>query len=465
MSNSQIFSASVYQQRREILRQKFDTGLVLLLGNEESSMNFSANWYRFRQDSTFLYYAGIDQPDLALLLDIDEASETVYGDDLTMDDIVWTGPQPTVAELGQSVGIDHSAPMAQLTDVLKKAAEQGRPIHFLPPYRPENSQKLHQWLGIPLAQISDKASIPLIKTVVEQRSIKSAEEVAEMEKAVTISNQMHRAAMVAAQPGMKEFELVGKVRAEAIAGGGDIAYPIILTVNGQTLHNHYYGNTLQEGDMVLVDAGAETASHYAGDLTRTFPVSKKFTSAQQEAYQVVLNAYHAAVDALKPGARFLDIHLLASEKLTEGLIEMGLMQGDPKEAVAQGAHAQFFQCGLGHMIGMDVHDMEDLGEQYVGYSDNLKKSTEFGLKSLRLGKALEAGHTLTVEPGLYFIPELMDMWKSEKKHADFIRYDRLDAFRNFGGIRVENNFLITEEGNKKLGEYLPLELDEIEALR
>ncbi|MEQ9443174.1 MAG: aminopeptidase P family protein [Cyclobacteriaceae bacterium] len=465
MHTDQIFSASIYQQRRDQLQKKMETGLILLLGNEESGRNFRDNWYPFRQDSTFLYYAGIDQPGLAMLIDAEGGHAVLFGDDLTMDDIVWTGPQPTVSDLGQSVGVSESAPLKQLPVLLQKARQAGKPIHFLPPYRPENTTRLHYLLDISLEEVPLQASTRLIKAIVSQRSVKSAEEIAEMETAVTISNQMHLAAIKAARPGMKEYELVAKVRAEAVAGGGDIAYPVILTIDGQTLHNHYYGNTLQEGDMVLLDAGAETASYYAGDLTRTFPVSRKFTEGQREAYQVVLNAYEAAVAALKPGARFLDVHLLACETLVEGLIAMGLMQGDPKEAVAQGAHAQFFQCGLGHMIGLDVHDMEDLGEQYVGYSDALKKSTQFGLKSLRLGKALEPGFALTVEPGLYFIPELMDMWKSENKHADFIRYDRLDAFREFGGIRVENNFVITEEGSRKLGEHLPITPDEVEALR
>lgn len=428
-------------------------------------MNFRDNWYPFRQDSTFLYYAGIDRPGLALLIDPEEGREILFGDDLTMDDIIWTGPQPTVSELGQSAGIEESAAVKKLPEVLQDAIDQHRTIHFLPPYRPQNIQRLHRLLSIPLDEVANHASEPLIRAVVAQRSVKSEEEIAELDRAVNISNRMHMAAMEAARPGMKEYELVGKVRDAAIAGGGDIAYPVILTTDGQTLHNHYYGNTLREGDMVLIDAGAETGSHYAGDLTRTFPVAPQFTAEQRDAYQIVLDAYHRAVEALKPGARFLDIHLLASRVLVEGLKDMGLMRGDPDDAVAAGAHAQFFQCGLGHMIGLDVHDMEDLGEEYVGYSDTLKKSSQFGLKSLRLGKELQAGYVVTVEPGLYFIPELMDRWESEKKFTEFIDYEGLRSFRKFGGIRAENNLLITAEGSRKLGEYLPIEIEEIETLR
>ena len=464
-SSPSQFDVATYQRRRLQLQQVFDSELILLLGNEESSINFRDNWYRFRQDSTFLYYIGVDRPGLAAVLDTATGETTLFGDDLTMDAIIWTGPQPTVAALAEAVGIRHSAPIATLADQLRAAQQRGQKILFLPPYRPENIQKLRHLLNIPEAQVTARASVPLINAVVAQRSIKEPEEVAELERAVNTSNRMHRVAMQTVQPGMKEYELVGKVRGEAIAGGGDIGYPIILTKDGQTLHNHYYGNTLSEGDMVLLDAGAETARHYTGDLTRTFPVGQRFTDQQRVMYQIVLNAYRAAVAALRPGVRFLDIHLLACEKLVDGLKEEGLMQGDTSDAVAAGAHALFFQCGLGHMMGLDVHDMEDLGEEYVGYSDTLKKSSQFGLKSLRLGRALESGFVLTVEPGLYFIPELINRWSGEKKFTDFIRYDQVAAFRDFGGIRVEDNFLITDEGYRKLGDSLPLTISEVEALR
>ncbi len=465
MENTHRFDTLVYQQRREKLKSQFQDGLIFLPGNDESSMNFRDNWYPFRQDSTFLYYVGIDIPDLAVLIDLDEGQEILFGDDVSMDHIIWTGPLPSVSERAAKAGIAHSAPAKDLGKYLDRAKQKNKPVRFLPPYRAERELKLHQLLGIPLAEINSWVSQELIQAVIAQRSYTSDIEIAEMEKAVNISNEMHLLAMNSAWPGMKEYQLMGEVRGKALSAGADISYPIILTINGQVLHNHYYGNTLQEGEMVLLDAGAETAMHYAGDLTRTFPVSKRFTPLQKDMYNIVLSAYHKAVDALQPGSLFRDIHLLAAEALVDGLKGIGLMKGNPQEAVASGAHTMFFQCGLGHMIGLDVHDMEDLGEQFVGYSGNVKKSTEFGLKSLRLGKALEVNNTITVEPGIYIIPELIDRWQAEKKYIDFIHYDKLNAMRDFGGIRIEDNFVITDSGSRKLGDDLPLEAEEIEQLR
>ncbi|WKN30926.1 aminopeptidase P family protein [Porifericola rhodea] len=465
MESNSKFEAQVYIHRRKVLKEQFTDGLILLMGNNESSMNFRDNWYPFRQDSSFLYYVGIDTPELACVIDLDEDQEIVFGDDLSMDHIIWTGPLPSVADRAAQVGISQTDSLSALHKYLQTARQKNRKIRFLPPYRADREEQLHQLLGIPVSQLNANFSPELVNAVIAQRSYKSAEEVSQMEQAVNISNEMHRLAIQSARPGMKEFELVGQVRGKAISSGGDIAYPIILTINGQTLHNHYYGNTLSEGDMILMDAGSESPLHYAGDLTRTFPVSKKFSSLQKDMYNIVYTAYQKAVDALHPGALFRDIHLLASEELVKGLVGLGIMKGDPKEAVAAGAHTMFFQCGLGHMIGLDVHDMEDLGEQFVGYSKDLQKSTEFGLKSLRLGKALEPGFTITVEPGIYIIPELIDRWEADKQYTDFINYPKLQEIRNFGGIRVEDNFLITDEGSQKLGHYLPLNADEIEAMR
>jgi Xaa-Pro aminopeptidase len=305
----------------------------------------------------------------------------------------------------------------------------------------------------------------LIRAVIAQREIKEDREILEMDKAVSISVDMHLAAIQNARPGMKEYELAAQVEAIALANNGRLSYPTILTINGQTLHNHYHGNTIQDGQMVLVDAGAETIMHYAGDLTRTFPAGNQFTTRQRELYTVVLHALDHAVSLLRPGIQYKEVHTQACIKLAEGLTAVGLMKGDATAAVAAGAHTMFFQCGLGHMIGLDVHDMEDLGEPLVGYDDQLKKSTEFGWKSLRLGKALKAGFALTVEPGIYIIPELIDRWKAEQKHTSFINYELLNDYRNFGGIRIEDNFVITDKGSKKLGKSLPKSLDEIEAMR
>ena len=296
-------------------------------------------------------------------------------------------------------------------------------------------------------------------------SIKDAEEIEQIEKAVTISGNMHVATMMAAKAGMKEAELAGIAEGIAVSGGGHLAYPIILTINGQTLHNHYHGNTLQSGQLVLGDFGAETSMHYAGDITRTYPVDKTFTTQQKEIYQIVLNALESSIAALKPGVRYLDVHLAAARIIAAGLKDLGLMKGDIDEAVAQGAHAMFFPHGLGHMLGLDVHDMEDLGEDLVGYTEELKRSTQFGLKSLRLARALQAGFVLTVEPGCYFIPELIDQWQADGKFTDFINYDQLEKYRSFSGVRIEDNVLVTENGSRILGEPIPKTIEAVEQVR
>ena len=391
----ELFAAETYLQRREKLQSRVGAGLILLLGNEESPMNYKDNVYPFRQDSHFLYYFGLDKPHLAGIIDIDEGKTILFGDELTIDDIVWMGPQPSFGALAERVGVSQTAPYQELELTLAKAKKTDRNIHFLPPYRPENNIKLHQWLGIDLNDIKLSSSVALIKAVVDQVSLKTAEEITEMEKAVNISGQMHIAAMKSAKAGMKESALAGLVEGIAVAGGGWLAYPVILTINGQTLHNHYHGNTLRSGKLVLGDFGAETALHYAGDLTRTFPVDLTFNTRQKEIYQIVLDAEQSAIEGIRPGVRYLDIHIAAARNMAEGLKSLGLMKGDLDEAISQGAHALFFPHGLGHMIGLDVHDMEDLGEEYVGYTEELKRSPQFGLKSLRLARELQSGFALT----------------------------------------------------------------------
>ncbi len=463
--NSTVFDKSVYQSRREKLKAQIGKGLILLLGNEESSMNYRDNLYPFRQDSSFLYFFGLDKPGLAGIIDIDNNKEVIYGRDLTMDEIVWTGPQPTLAEQAIAVGIVATQQAGSLHSDLASARGAGRTIHFLPPYRPENILKLSGWLGFAPASAREHASVPLIKAVVQQRSSKSAEEIVQIEEAVDITAAMHLAAIKGARDGMTEAQLAGRLPGIAISAGGSLSFPTILTVNGQVLHNHYGPTVMKEGRIAICDSGAENAMHYAGDMTRTFPVGRKFTSLQREMYDIVLSSQEAAVKALRPGVLFRDVHFLAAQKLMEGLNAAGVTKGDPAEAVAAGAHTIVFQCGLGHMMGLDVHDMEDLGEEYVGYTDTLKKSKEFGLKSLRLARALEPGFVVTIEPGLYFIPELMDQYRAEKKFMDFINYDKLEAFRGFGGIRIEEDLLITEDGSRLLGKPLAKTAEEIEALR
>lgn len=460
-----LFDTAIYKSRRQALLQNMGTGLIVLMGNEESSMNYKDNWYPFRQDSTFLYYFGLDVAGLTAVLDTESGETVIFGNELSIDDIVWTGPLPSVKEMAATVGVSTTAPYADIATWIRKALFAGRTVHILPPYRPENRIKLAEWMQIPVQDVDSRVSLKLVKAVIRQRVIKEAVEVAEIEKAVSISADMHLAGIQYARPGMKEYEVAAKVQEIAYAAGGRLSYPIICTVNGETLHNHYYGNTIREGQMLLLDAGAENDLHYAGDLTRTFPVGKRFTTQQKEIYNTVLNALDHAISLLKPGIRFRDVHAGACEKLVEGLTAIGIMKGNAAEAVAAGAHTLFFQCGLGHMMGMDVHDMEDLGEQYVGYSDDLQKSKEFGWKSLRLGRAVEPGYVLTIEPGVYIIPSLIDQWVAEKKHTNFINYTVLESYRNFSGIRVEDNFLVTANGNRKLGKFLPKSAEEIEALR
>jgi len=460
-----MFPTKIYVKRRQQLQQKVKSGLILLLGNEESSMNYTDNHYHFRQDSNFLYFLGLDQAGLAGIIDIDNNQTILFGNELTLDDIVWTGPQPALTDLAPQVGVTKVKPKGDIASYLKKARKKGQEVHFLPPYRPENKLKLSEWLGIKVNGLCSLVSIPLVKAVIELAAIKAPEEIAEMEKAVNISRDMHIAAMAYAKPGMTEAEVTGKVHGIAVSGGGNLSYPIILTVNGQTLHNHYHGNVLKKGQLVLGDFGAETAMHYAGDITRTFPVAKKFTAQQKEIYQIVLAANMQCIKASKPGVPYKTVHLMAAKIKTEGLKALGIMKGDTDAAVKAGAHALFFPHGLGHMIGLDVHDMEDLGEDLVGYDETVQRSSQFGLRSLRLGKALETGNVITVEPGLYFIPELIDRWQSEKKFTQFINYKKLKAYRDFGGIRIEDNVLITKKKQRVLGDHIPKTIKEVEAIR
>jgi Xaa-Pro aminopeptidase len=460
-----IFDKKVYTGRRSVLKQKIDNGLILFLGNEESSMNYKDNWYPFRQDSNFLYFFGLNTAGLAAVIDVDSGDEIIFGNELTIDDIVWTGPLPTVNEMANSVGINKTQPYNAIVAFLAKAIESGRTVHITPPYRPENKIRLAGLLQISVENLSEFVSLSLIKAIIAQRSYKEACEVEEMHKASAISAEMHLAGMRYAKPGMKEYEVMAKVKEVAYAENASLSFNPIVTIHGETLHNLYSGNTLKEGQMVLCDAGASNDMNYAGDLTTTYPVGKKFSTKQREVYNIVLHAHQTAVAMLKPGVLYKDVYLTAAQKIVEGMQSLGVMKGDAKEAVAAGAHAMFFQCGLGHMIGLDVHDMEDLGEPYVGYTDTLLKSTQFGMKSLRLGKALEAGFTLTVEPGIYLIPQLIDAWKAEKKFIEFINYNALEDYRDFSGIRVEEDYLITEMGYELLGKKLPMTVAEVEAIR
>ncbi|MHC4284212.1 MAG: aminopeptidase P family protein [Planctomycetota bacterium] len=459
-----MFAKKVYIDRRKRLRDQIGSGIILLLGNEESPMNYPDNQYPFRQDSCFLYFFGLDYPGLAAVIDVDEDKECVFGEDLTVDDIIWMGPQPSLRERCIKAGISETASLDKLPTVLNEAVDQSRKIHYLPPYRPEDVLKLQQMLGVAPSEIPSRASESLIKAVVAQRSIKTKDEITEIEAALDISYEMQTLAMKMSKPGMYEREIVGAMEGLVLSRGSRLSFPTIFSVHGETLHNHYYGNQMKEGDIAVNDSGVESSLHYASDITRTVPISGKFTDRQKEIYTIVLNAQEKTIEAVKPGVEFRTVHKLAYKILGSGLKDLGLMKGNIEEAVDAGAVTLFFQCGLGHMMGLDTHDMEDIGENYVGYTDTIKRNPEFGWRSLRLGKELEAGFVITVEPGLYFIPELIDRWKAEKKCSDFIDYDIVEKFRDFGGVRIEDDVLVTENGHRVLGKKIPKTIDEVEAM-
>ena len=455
-------SRNTYLRRRERLKKEVGSGLLLFLGNHEVGMNYADNTYRFRQDSSFLYFFGLDYAGLAAVIDIDENCEIVFGNELTIDDIVWTGTVPTLHERAQQGGIDDTRPMKSLKIYLEKALQRGQQIHFLPPYRGDHQVWLWELLGINPAEQTAKVSEKMIKAIVAQRIYKDEEELRILDDAVDMSTRMHLAAYRTVRPGIHEAEVAAIVEQTCCREGYTLAFPTIATVQGQVLHNHGFIHTLKEGDIFLLDAGAEGPMHYAGDLSSSMPVGKRFTEQQETIYNIHLESFQAAVSMLKPGVPFREAHIAAATKICEGMKSLGLMKGDPEEAARIGAYALFFPCGLGHMMGLDVHDMENLGEEYVGYNDGEVKSKQFGFKSLRLARPLEPGFVFTVEPGIYFIPELIDKWQAEKQFTDFICYDRLGPWRHFTGLRNELDYVITPDGYRQLGTIpKPMTLPEV----
>ena len=451
-----------YIKRRARLKKDVGSGLLLFLGNDEVGMNYADNTYRFRQDSTFLYFFGLDYPALAAVIDIDADKEIVFGNELTIDDIVWTGIQPSLRDKCEPAGISEVLPMKELKNYIDKAHAKSQPIHFLPPYRGDHKVWLWELLGIEAAAQADKASVPFIKAIVSQRNYKDDEEIQLIEESVDLSTEMHLAAYRTVRPGIHESEVAAAVEEVACRHGNALAFPTIATVQGQVLHNHGFIHQLNEGDIFLLDAGAETKSHYAGDLSSSMPVGEKFTDRQAEVYNIHLRSFYAAVDKLELGVPFREAHIAAAPEIARGMKELGLMKGDPAEAAECGAYALFFPCGLGHMVGLDVHNMENLGEQYVGYAEGQVKSKQFGFKSLRLARPLEKGFVFTVEPGIYFIPELMDRWEAEGQFRDFICYDKLKPWRNFTGLRNELNYAMTEKGARLLGTIKkPMTIEEV----
>ncbi len=459
-----MFKKNIYVKRREKLIENFDSGLLLFPGNMDCAMNYPANPYHFRQDSNFLYYFGLDEANHFAIIDIDNNRQILFGDDYEIDDIIWMGPQPKMTDKAEKVGISEVEPQNKLAEVIKKAKDDGQEIHFLPPYRGETKIQLAELLGFRAAEANDHASEKLIKAVVKQRNIKSEEEIREIEYAIDIAASMHIAVMKNCKPGMYEYELSGALEGVALSANSAISFPAIVSHNGQTLHNHYHGNKLKAGRLLINDSGAESERHYASDITRTYPISGKFTHEQKAIYKIVLKAETESIKMIKPGIKYKTIHLEAAKIIANGLKDLGIMKGDMDKAVKAGAHALFFPHGLGHMMGLDVHDMEGLGEDYVGYDENTKRSDQFGTAYLRLGKELETGNVLTVEPGCYFIPELIDLWKEDGKYTDFINYDKVEEYRDFGGVRIEDDVLVTEDSYRVLGTPVPKTVEEIEAL-
>lgn len=457
-----MFSKETYIARRAKLKQTIGSGLLLFLGNDDCGMNYADNTYHFRQDSTFLYFFGLPYAGLSAIIDIDNNKEMIFGDELTIDAIVWMGTQPTLKEKSERAGINEVRPYKEITTYLKDAQEKRQIIHYLPTYRAEHQIKLLYWLGI--APGTETPSVPFILGVVNQRNYKTAEEIVEIEKACVVTADMHLTAMRTVRPGIRESDVAAAVAEVALASNYGLSFPIIATINGQTLHNHDHSHLIKSGDMLLLDAGAETEMGYAGDMSSTIPADSKFTTRQKEIYDIQVASHEAAVAALRPGIPFVDVYELSCKVIMEGLKDLGFVKGDPMEAVKAGAHALFMPCGLGHMMGLDVHDMENLGETYVGYGGQ-PKSTQFGRKSLRLGRTLESGFVLTIEPGVYFIPELIDLWRGQDKFTEFINYEKVATYKDFSGIRNEEDYLITENGARLLGKKIPIRTEEVEALR
>jgi Xaa-Pro dipeptidase len=457
-----MFDKQVYIDRRDELKKNFKNGILLFPGNDESPLNYPSNTYNFRQDSSFLYYFGIDIPNMFGVIDLDENKEYLFGYEFSVEDTVWMGPQPKLNELASLVGIENSESIDKLEKFLKSKKNKHAKFHFLPTYRGDQSLKIANLIGENPYKLKSKFSKKLIEAVVAQRSVKTEEEVAEIEYAMEIAYQMHTAAMRMAKPGVIERDIAGAIEGISLSLGSGVSFSPIVSKNGQTLHNHYYGNVLKEGDLLVCDAGAESLLHYASDITRTTPVGGKFSYRQREIYEIVLTAQKNAINMIKPGVKHVDVHLTAAKIIAAGLSQIGLMKGDLNAAVKAGAHALFFPHGLGHMMGLDVHDMESFGEDFVGYDNTIKRSDQFGLAYLRLAKELKPGYVFTCEPGIYFIPELIDQWKAKKKFKNFIDYDKVEEYRNFGGIRIEDNILVTQTGYKVLGRPIPKEADDVE---
>ena len=461
-----MFNKETYIERRAQLKKLVNSGIIILFGNNEAPNNYPNNsYYPFRQDSSFLYYFGQRRDGLVGVIDIDNDKECLVGDDIDIEDIVWYGSVDSVADLAAQVGVANSAPMSSLRSVCCDAIAAKRKIHFLPPYRHDTKIQIMDLLGIHPSKQKEAASVELIMAVVKMRQVKTALEIAEIEKACAIGYEMHTTAMRLTKPGLTEKYIGGQVDGVAHSLGEQVSFATIFTQHGEIMHGTPSYNVLESGRLALCDAGAENAENYCSDNTRTFPVNGKFTQRQLEIYSIVEACHDYVLDVAKPGVLWYDVHMEVCRMMTDRLKEIGLMKGDTEEAVRAGAHAMFLPHGLGHMMGMDVHDMEGLGQNYVGFDDEIQPSTQFGTNCLRCGKRLQEGFVMTDEPGIYFIPALIDDWRAQGLHRDFINYDLLETYKDFGGIRIEDDILITKDGCRFLGEkripYHPADMEEM----
>lgn len=461
-----MFDKQTYVNRRARLRSLVNDGIIIIFGNNESPCNYPSNgYYPFRQDSSFLYYFGLNRDGLVGVIDIDNNSETVFGNDIDIEDIVWYGSVDSIHDLAAQVGVEHTAPMRALKNTCNEALRQKRRIHFLPPYRHDIKIQIFDLLGIHPVQQKEAASMELIKAVVSMRSVKEQQEIEELERAAGIGYLMHTTAMRLTRPGVTEKFVGGQVDGIAHSYGAMTSFPTIYSQHGEIMHGNPSMSVLQAGRLALCDAGAETINNYCSDNTRTMPVSGTFTQRQLEIYSIVEACHDHVLEVAKPGVKYFDVHLAVCRLMTERLKELGLMKGDTDEAVAAGAHAMFLPHGLGHMMGMDVHDMEGLGQTNVGFDEETRPNLEqFGTNALRMGRRLQKGFVVTDEPGIYFIPALIDEWKAGGHCKEFINFDLLETYKDFGGIRIEDDILITEDGCRFIGEKrIPYHPKDVEA--
>ena len=460
-----MFAKDVYVNRRRTLLGKMrgagESGVILLVGNAEAPAQYKDNCYKWRQDSTWLYYMGLDDPMYAAILDIDSGEETIYADDVEIGDIIWMGPQPTVASKAALVGVAKSAPYAQVDKAVKAAIKAGRKVHYIAPSRYFNRLRLMQMLG--RTRIDQGVSEPLTKAIISMRLVKEPVEIAAIDAACDLGFKMHSVARDSIRLGIVEQDIVGKMEGVALAEGWGVSFPTILTQHGETLHNHLHDKVIEPGKLMVIDAGVESNEHYASDFTRTYPTSGKFTPKQREVYQIVCDCNELAFSLVKPGITYREVHLATARKMLEGLSALGLVHGDLDEMVALGIAGLFQPHGLGHNMGLDVHDMEDLNENWVGYDPDQTRAKQLGLGSLRMARRLQPGHVITDEPGIYFIPALIGQWKREGTGKGFVNFEKLESYYDFGGIRLEDDVLVTEDGARRLGaQRLPIFPDDVE---